>query len=98
MILEYIDHTLNRRTFEILSGLRFDAKNKSLVDAEKDSEMSRSMAELDASDTFDGKVSRRLKRFAETHVMNLSVPRLLDASARTFFFKSKYEMKIRVDN
>lgn len=88
MILEYIDQTLNRRTFQILSGLTVDAKNKTAPTAESDSEQSRSMVAMDAADTFDGKISRRLRRFAETHVVNLSIPRVLDAGARTFFFKS----------
>lgn len=96
MILEYIDQRLHQRTFEILTGLSIAAKNntqntplttKSEEEEEDDNQENRAMD--NAADTFDGKLIRRLKQFAETRVLNLSISRALDAGGRSFFFKSK---------
>lgn len=90
MLLEYIDQKLHQRTFEILAGLSIAAKNTSLTEVTNTPPTSsRSLADLDATDSFDGKLIRRFKQFAETRVVNLNIPRAFDAGARTFFFKSE---------
>lgn len=93
MILEYIDQTLHRRTFEILTGLSIAAKNNSIADAEapvtQRTRESRRLDDVTTTDTFDVQLVRRFKQFAETRVLNLSLSRALDAGSRSFFFKSK---------
>lgn len=93
MILEYIDQTLHRRTFEILTGLSIAAKNNSIADAKapvtQSTRESRRLDDVTTTDTFDVQLVRRFKQFAETRVLNLSLSRALDAGSRSFFFKSK---------
>lgn len=92
MILQYVDETLNRRTFELLAGLTLIEKNRTQTLAEQSDAAVAQQSARQASPAaapFDVQLLDRLTRFAETHVINLSVPRAVQATAKTFFFKSK---------
>lgn len=90
MILQYVDETLNRRTYQLLSGLTLVQKNMTLpAGGEMTPTTQETGRDSSATTPFDVRIVRRLRRFADTHVINLSVPRALQATAKTFFFKSK---------
>ena len=82
-ILQYVDNTLNKRTYEIISGIKIEA-NKNKVKHEKSNEQRSSSAM-----TFDDLLLNRLTEFADTHVINFNVPRAVE-SGRLFFFKSMH--------
>lgn len=123
MILQYVDETLNRRTYQLLAGLTLIEKNQthgpqaltttsasatsesaaaaaatSSQVSSSSSSSARSIAAgaADASSTFDVKLWQRLTRFAETRVISVNVPRAVQATAKTFFFKSKSASLARV--
>lgn len=86
-ILAYIDETLSRRTYQLLVGLTLMEKNQTAGVGADALQTSRQALDADVDAPFDVRLLRRVQRFADTHVLNLSMSRALQA--KSFFFKSK---------
>lgn len=94
IILRYVDETLSRRTYEIVNGLTIEIGNKTANDkgpgrrhgggiavagaAEEERQLSPGLDEL---------ILDRLQRFADSHVVNLNIPKAMQSTGRLFFFK-----------
>lgn len=89
LILRYVDETLGQRTYEIISGIKIEEGNRTkpgIAIAGAGSRRSVDAASVDIN-SFDEQIIDRLTQFAETHVVNLNIPRAMHATGRLFFFK-----------
>lgn len=91
IILQYVDETLSRRTYEIINGLKIEIGNKTtsgggIAVAGASDESQRSARD---NAPLEDQIYDRLRRFADTHVINLNIPRALQSTGRLFFFKGK---------
>lgn len=91
IILQYVDETLSRRTYEIINGLKIEIGNKTLSGGGIAIAGTSDESQRSASDNvpLDEQIYDRLRRFADTHVINLNIPRALQSTGRLFFFKGK---------
>lgn len=96
IILKYVDDTLSRRTYEIVNGLTIEIGNKtSNVDGVgRPGRRRGGIAVAGAADEerkippgLDELILDRLQRFAESHVVNLNIPKAMQSTGRLFFFK-----------
>lgn len=91
IILQYVDETLSRRTYDIINGLKIEIGNKTLSGGGIAIAGASDESQRSASDNapLDEQIYDRLRRFADTHVINLNIPRALKSTGRLFFFKGK---------
>lgn len=91
IILQYVDETLSRRTYEIINGLKIEIGNRSLSGGGIAVAGASDESQRSANDNtpLEEQIYDRLRRFADTHVINLNIPRALKSTGRLFFFKGK---------
>lgn len=90
MVLNYVDEALNRKSYEIISGLKIELDkrnftNSRMINAFDDEPKSFGSTLL----SFDEQLLGRLQHFAETHVINLNIPQAAQTTGRLFFFKGR---------
>lgn len=90
MILKYVDETLNRRTYEILAGIKIEMDSNKYKKLNQSRQFNGDTARSTTDDllTFDEQIVERLRQFANTHVIRLNIPRALQSTGRALFFKS----------
>lgn len=91
IILQYVDETLSRRTYEIINGLKIEIANNTIIGGGIAVAGASDESQRSASDNapLEEQVYDRLRRFADTHVINLNLPRAIKSTGRLFFSKGK---------
>lgn len=96
MILKYVDDTLNKESYEIMSGLKIELNNNRNLMNDSMIDKSQTLPRNDESKSFDNNLLSfdeqllgRFEHFAETHVINLNIPRAAQSTGRFFFFKGR---------
>lgn len=90
MVLNYVDEALNRKSYEIISGLKIELDNRNFTNSRMlNAFYSEPKSFGSALLSFDEQLLGRLENFAETHVINLNIPQAAQTTGRLFFFKGR---------